>query len=83
MCVQLVGDPLDRTSPAERVLAGLDRQTRRTLTQLVGVSTGSSHDRHPPGVFDVSIKPGRFRLKILERSNRDSGAYLNDLPQAA
>ncbi|WP_329467239.1 peptidase dimerization domain-containing protein [Streptomyces sp. NBC_01431] len=42
MHVQLVGDPLDRTSTASRVLTGLDRQTRRAFTQFVGVFTGSS-----------------------------------------
>ncbi|MFE4956205.1 hypothetical protein ACFRCW_19395, partial [Streptomyces sp. NPDC056653] len=73
--VELVGDAFDRAGPADRVLAGLDRQTRRALAQFVGVLTGSSHDRHPSGSSMSPSNPGRFKVtrEFLTRLNNKRG----------
>jgi hypothetical protein len=62
---ELVGDAADRAGPVGRVLAGLDRQTRRALTQFVGVLTGSRHDQDPSGSSMSPSNPGRFSLAVL------------------
>ncbi|MFE0440615.1 hypothetical protein ACFW2K_37500 [Streptomyces nigra] len=53
----MAGDPLDRTGPTGRILAGLDRQAPRTLAQFVGVPTGTAMIGILR-VFDVSIESG-------------------------
>lgn len=42
MHVELVADAPDRAGPSDRVLTGLDRQTRRTFTQFVGYLWGAA-----------------------------------------